>query len=186
MKRNKLFSVLAAGLCIGFVACNSSSDSKATNGDSLNNSNTNGATSSGNYAARADTINTNVAAGYYLNPRTGKKYTKLNVDRNTGVITDESGAPVRRYVDTRTWWVYDAGSGDTLGSARMENGNLMYRGNNGEWQTYDKRWTDDTTMNNTGMNDSTATGSGADTRGHTKMKVKSSGDKMKKVEKSKD
>src|SRR4051812_9920838 len=146
--KNKVFSLLAAGITLSLAACNNSGETGSTT-DSTNNTTANTATSSGNYAARADSVNANVTAGNYLNPRTGKAYTKLNVDATSGSITDESGKPVKRYVDKRTWWVYDTNSWDTVGSAQMQNGNLRYRGENGDWEEYDKRWSDDMdNMNN--------------------------------------
>jgi len=191
MKKNKVFSLLAVGLALGFVACNNSGNGTSSN-DSASTTTTTATTTTTttNYAARADTVRTNVSAGYYLNPRTGKAYTKLNVDPSTGAITDESGKPVRRYVDKRTWWVYDANSWDTVGSAQLHNGSLMYRGDNGSWEAYDKRWTDDATdnMNGTMRTDSGsasgATNSGSSnmdntTNGKSKVKVTDNGNKVK-------
>src|ERR1700712_815347 len=118
MKRSNVLSFLAAGMALGFVACNNSSDSTATT-DSTSTTTTT-VTSTNNYAARADSVRANVSAGYYLDPRTGKAYTSLNVDTTTGALTDEGGRPVRRYVDKRNWSVYDAMSWDTVGSAEMQ------------------------------------------------------------------
>ena len=186
--KKKVFSLLAAGLAIGMTACNNSSNSSTASDSTATNTTTaTTSTSSGNYAARADSVNTNVSAGNYLNPRTGKAYSKLNVDQSTGRITDESGKPVRRYVDKRTWWVYDTNSWDTVGSAQMHNGSLMYRGDKGYWEQYDQRWTDD--MDNTGSmgSDSTSTmsngssgttGSSTD-KGNQKVKVADKGNKVK-------
>jgi hypothetical protein len=185
--KNKVFSLLAAGIALGFAACNNSGETGSTT-DSTNNTTANTATSTGNYAARADSVNANVSAGNYLNPRTGKAYTKLNVDATTGSLTDESGKPVKRYVDKRTWWVYDANSWDTVGSAQMQNGSLRYRGENGDWEEYDKRWSDDMdAMNNssnmnstdsTGTNASSSSGDKSNTSG-TKVKVADKGNKVK-------
>ncbi|MFL5741650.1 MAG: hypothetical protein ACJ75B_15600 [Flavisolibacter sp.] len=183
--KKKVFSLLAAGLAIGMTACNNSSNySTASDSTATNTTTATTSTSSGNYAARADTVNTNVSAGNYLNPRTGKAYTKLNLDQSTGRLTDESGKPVRRYVDKRTWWVYDTNSWDTVGSAQMHNGSLMYRGNKGDWEQYDQRWNDD--MDNTSMgNDSTSNMSNSSTSGSStdknnpKVKVSDKGNKVK-------
>ena len=188
----RIFSLAAASIVFGFIACNNNGNGTSSADSSATNTTTTTATSSNNYAARADSFRVNSQAGNYLNPRTGKPY-RLNMDQKSGSVTDESGRPVKRYVDKRTWWVYDATSGDTLGSARMENGNLRYRDNNGEWQPYDKRWTDDTTsmdngsMNNSSMNstsDSSGTSNASGTHGKSKIKVKSSSGKMKSTEKS--
>lgn len=102
-----------AALAISFAACNSSDTTTTENKDSANNSTSantsstemNTASSVGNYAALADSVRINSAAGYYLNPRTGKPYKNLKVD-SSGQIWDETGAPVWRYVDRRNWWVY--------------------------------------------------------------------------------
>src|SRR5689334_22505847 len=110
MKKNKLVSLVMAGVAFGFVACNNSSDTAATDADSANNTtanagdtssmpNTAANTSTNDYSAFADSVERNSQAGYYLNARTGKKQ-RLKVDRSTGVVTDEqSGEPVWHYVD---------------------------------------------------------------------------------------
>jgi hypothetical protein len=178
MERMKILSLVTAGLVMGCVACNNSSETSANPDSSNTGTTTNVAT--GNYAARADSVRTNVQAGYYLNPRTGRAYTTLNVDPNTGSLTDETGAVVKRYVDKRSWWVYDTNSWDTVGSAQMSNGQLMYRGTEGDWQTYDKRWTDDmdTNMNSGSMSD-TASMNG----NNSKVKIKTDDGKLKSDEK---
>lgn len=183
MKKNIFFSFLAAGLAFGFVACNNSGEStSSTDSTNNNNSATTTHTSTNNYAARADSVRANVAAGYYLNPRTGKPYTNVTVDTLTGSLRDEAGQPIRRFVDRRTWKVYDTQLWDTVGTAEMENNNLMYRSDNGNWVTYDKRWTDD---NNTGtMTDSSSTTTSktaTEENGTTskKVKVSDNGNKVK-------
>jgi uncharacterized protein (UPF0333 family) len=180
--KNKVFSLLAAGIALGFVACNNSGETGSTT-DSTNNSAANTATSSGNYAARADSINANVTAGNYLNPRTGKAYARLNIDTSTGSLTDESGRRVKRYVDKRTWWVYDTNSWDTVGSAQMKNGSLYYRGDNGDWEEYDRRWSDDmdTTGNASGQVslDSAGNSDSKSNTSGTKVKVSDKGNKVK-------
>src|SRR5436305_15194317 len=98
--KKKVFSLLAAGLAIGMTACNNSSNnSTASDSTGTNTTTATTSTSSGNYAARADTVNTNVSAGNYLNPRTGTPYSKLNLHQSTGRLTVESGKPVSRNVD---------------------------------------------------------------------------------------
>ena len=192
MKKTTLFSLLSLFIAAGFSACNSNGNNTTTT-DSTSTTTTTTTTSTGNYAARADSLRINSQAGDYLNPRTGKNVT-LTMDTTTGAITDETGRPVKRYVDKRTWHVYDAATGDTVGSAQMSNGNLMYRGTTGDWETYDKRWSDDTTSMNTvpmttDSSMSTSGGSSSSSTGtsgsHGKVKVKDHGDKVKTVEKTK-
>jgi hypothetical protein len=155
MKKNKLVSLLMAGVAFGFVACNNSSDTAATDADSVNTASTgdtssmtntanNANTSTNDYSAFADTVEKNSQAGYYVNARTGKKQ-RLKVDRTTGGVTDEqTGEPVWRYVDTRNWWVYGLDDKDwmwdTVGHAKMDNNKIMYEGDNGTWSNYDAQW----------------------------------------------
>jgi ABC-type oligopeptide transport system substrate-binding subunit len=187
MKKSNVLTLMAAGLALGFVACNNSSESTSTTDTTTTNTTTSTVTSSGNYAARADSVKANVSAGYYLNPKTGKAYTTLNVDQSTGALTDENGQPVRRYVDNRNWWVYDANSWDSVGSAQLKNGNLMYRDDKGDWEEYDKRWADDSSSmsNMSGMNSSTSdttstmSGEGSGVGKGVKVKVSDKGNKVK-------
>ena len=185
MKRNRIANVLIASAALAAVSCNNNGNGTgSTDSSSSTNTATTTQTSTSNYAARADSFRVNSEGGYYLNPRTGKPY-HLNMNTQTGAVSDESGHPVKRYVDKRTWWVYDATSGDTVGSARMDNNNLMYRGTNGDWVNYDKRWTDDmdsSSMNNSSVttSDSTSGTSGTTgTHGKTKVKIKSNSAKVK-------
>lgn len=140
MKQYKVFSLLMAFGLAALMSCNNSSNTTASNNDStqsINNS------SSGDYAAYADQIEKNSSQGYYVNPKTGKAYSKLTVDRNTGEITDENNEPVWRYVDTRDWWVYgvdDDWNWRKIGEARMDNGQLLYKDDSGNWVNYDQRW----------------------------------------------
>jgi hypothetical protein len=198
MKKNRIFSLMIASLAIGFTACNSGGDNTSTS-DSTTTSTTSTesttVTSTHNYAARADSFRTNSKAGYYLNPKSGKAYSSINVDTTSGTITDETGQPIRRYVDKRTWWVYDATSGDTIGSARMQHGSLEYRGSNNDWVNYDKRWSEDTTSmsssDNSSMNNSSSTGdtsgnTGSGTSGsgtNSKVKIKTPEGKVKSTDK---
>lgn len=179
MKKNKIFSLLAAGVTLSIAACNNSGTSTSTNDSTNTNNTTVTNTSTGNYAARADSVKANVQAGYYLNPRTGKAYTRLTVDPNTGMLTDETGMPVRRYVDTRTWWVYDTNTWDTIGSAEMQNNNLLYRDASGSWVPYDKRWAEDMNNGTTNMNDTASTMNNTNTDKNTKIKVSDNGKKIK-------
>ena len=152
MKKNSILSlVMALGLS-AFVACNDESKTAETN-DTANLTtttpdNTTTTTSTGDYSAYADEIEKNSATGRYVNPRTGKAYSKLTVNRNTGEIMDENNEPVWRYVDTQNWWVYGVDDMDwtweQMGEAKMDKDQLMYKDANGNWVTYDKRWkTDD-------------------------------------------
>lgn len=153
MKKTKIFALIAGTLTLGFVACNNDADDTAstdttTSTETVTDVNTTTATSTTDYAALADSFRVNSEAGVYLNPRTGKSI-RINVDPQTGRRTDATtGEPVWRYVDKRTWWVYGGDSWDTLGEARMDGNNLMYKGDDGTWMTYDKRWPDDETMMN--------------------------------------
>jgi hypothetical protein len=103
------------------------------------------ASSTGNYAAMADSVEKNSEQGYYLNPKTGKPYGKLKVDRSTGRVTTEAGEPVWRYVDNRSWWVYGYGdsSWNQVGQAQMQGDKLMYKGDNDKWVDYNTRWSKD-------------------------------------------
>src|SRR5215213_5974245 len=101
MKKNKFFGFLAAGIVLGFTACNNSSDGTAAN-DSSNTTldssnitaNAGSATTTTDYAAFADSVERNSQSGYYLNPKTGKKL-NLKVNRTSGAVTDaSSGEPV--------------------------------------------------------------------------------------------
>jgi hypothetical protein len=164
MKKTRIFSLLAATVAFGFVACNSGSNNTATTDTTTATTNTATTThtSNRNYAAMADSFKTNSEAGNYLEPRTGKPY-RISVS-SAGTLVDENGNAVRRYVDKRTWWVYDANTGDTVGSARMEKGSLRYRGDNDRWMPYEERWRDDMdsmngNMHNSNMNNHMDSGS---------------------------
>ena len=151
MKR-RLFSFSAAAVVLSLAACTNSGNTSNT-GDSTNTTTTNTATttttstSSGSYAAMADSVEANATKGYYLNPKTGKPYKSLKVDRTTGRITDETGEPVWRYVDNRSWWVYgdtgldSASNWSQEGQARMENDKIEYKSESGDqWGDYDTRY----------------------------------------------
>lgn len=136
------------------VSCNNSSNTTAGNSDSTSANATIGSTTStGDNTAYADEIEKNSGEGYYINPKTGKAYKKLTVNRNTGEITDENNEPVWRYVDKRAWWVYgvdDDWNWIKLDEAKMDNDQLLYKDDSGNWVSYDKRWsTNDETLNKT-------------------------------------
>src|SRR5579875_326802 len=189
--------LLAIGSAVGLMACNSNSNGSASTDSTTSTTSTatTTQTSSRNYAAMADSFRTNSAAGNYLDPRSGKPF-RLSIDTATGAVTDETThQPIRRYVDKRTWWVYDTHTGDTIGTARMEKGTLRYRGENEQWMSYEERWHDTDTMGTTGNgtnNDSSMSSaagnnnkmSGAGSSGSTgKMKIKTDDHKIKVNEK---
>ena len=172
MKQNKIFVVLTAFGLVTTVACNNSSETTASSDDSTstNTSASTATTSSNDYSAYADNIEKSSAEGNYVNPRTGKAYGKLSVNRNTGEITDENNEPVWRYVDRRTWRVYgvdDDWNWTELGEAKMDNNKLLYMDDNGSWVTYDKRWTN---------NDETITKTWKAKSGDAKIKFGKDGD----------
>lgn len=149
MKKH-LILPLAAALTLGVVSCgNSDNNTSGTTTDTATSMSPAGSsdmpatqTSMGSYAAQADSFRVNSEAGNYLDARSGKSI-RINVDPETGRRTNaETGEPVWRYVDRRTWWVYggDESNWDTVGTARMENNELQYRSNNDRWEAYDKRW----------------------------------------------
>ena len=148
MKKYSILNLVAALGLVAFVSCNDSSKTADAN-DTANTANTdntaaNTSTSTGDYSAYADELEKNSAQGRYVNPRTGKAYSKLTVNRNTGEVTDESNEPVWRYVDTQNWWVYGVDDADwtweQMGEAKMDNNVLVYKDENGNWVSYDKRW----------------------------------------------
>lgn len=139
--KTKIFSLVAATITLGFVACNNDGDSTAST-DSTTSTTTEASTntSTGNYAAQADSFRANSEAGYYLDARTGKPL-KIRVDASTGArINEETNEPVDYYVDKRTWWVYGDDSWDTIGTARMEGSELRYQNDNDKWVTFDEKW----------------------------------------------
>lgn len=170
MKKTHVFSLFAATIVMGFAACNNNgNDSASTDTTATTSTATTTQTSSRNYAAMADSFKMNSDAGNYLEPKTGKPV-RITVS-SAGTLVDENGTPIRRYVDKRTWWVYDANTGDTVGSARMENGTLKYRGDNDQWMNYDEKWHDDMdsagSMNNGNMNNSNNMNNGSTNNGST-------------------
>jgi uncharacterized protein YdaL len=138
----------------------------------------------------ADTVERNSQQGYYLNPKTGKAYKTLKVDRTTGSITDDAGEPVWRYVDNRNWWVYGGENWNQVGEAKMQGEKLTYKGDDDKWVDYDNRWMKEDEENmekwkvsDNGMKQKMTTEDGdkikikTDKEGNTKMKV--NGEKVK-------
>lgn len=150
--KQKLFGFCAVAVAVSLAACSNDSTSENT-ADSTSTTNTTASTqtttsvSEGNYAAMADSIEKNSQQGYYLNPKTGKAYSNLKVDRSTGRITDESGEPVWRYVDSRNWWVYgdndyndDIYNWNQVGEAKQDGEKLTYKADDDKWVDYDTKW----------------------------------------------
>ena len=174
MKHNKFFSLLLAVGVAGLMSCNDDSTTTATTNDSMPPTTTTDNTTMTNsstvdYSAFADDIEKN--STYYANPRTGKKYTKLTVNRNSGEIMDENNQPVWRYVDTRNWWVYGLDDEDwtweKMGEAKMDKDQMMYKDDSGKWVNYDTRWK---------MEDENFDKSWKSKSGDTKIKVSKDGD----------
>ncbi|HEV7332685.1 MAG TPA: hypothetical protein VGN63_16720 [Flavisolibacter sp.] len=150
MKRQFLNVAIVAGLALGAVACSNDGADTALNdtaASSTDNIETTTTTSTGEYAAMADSVERASQQGYYLNPRTGQPYTNLKVDRSTGRVTTEAGEPVWRYVDNRNWWVYSwdpaTDNWNQTGEARMQNNTLQFRDDSDNWVNYDARWKKD-------------------------------------------
>jgi len=150
--KQRILGFCAAAVIVGLTACSNDggsasntndSASTATNTTTGTETTTSTTTSEGAYAAMADSVERNSQQGYYLNPRTGKAYNNLKVDRSTGRITSEAGEPVWRYVDRRNWWVYGGDNWGQVGEAKMQGEKLMYKGDNDQWVDYDARWKKD-------------------------------------------
>ena len=172
-------SFLAAIAAVAMIACNNDGADNAfndktdaaKNDNAATNNNVTRNTSTQDYAALADTFRMNSEAGNYLDPRTGKSI-RIGVDPKTGTrYNAETNEPVWRYIDKRTWWVYSGDDEnsmwDTVGTARMENNRLMYRGDNEQWVTYEKRWKEE---------DERRKGDWKKKYGDTKVKIGEDGD----------
>ena len=172
-----------------FTACNNDkdgdttatgTDTSSTAGTTVSTENTTTISSSTDYSAFADSVERNSQQGYYLNPKTGKAYKSLKVDRTTGRITDDAGEPVWRYVDNRNWWVWgDDNWEDTMttwsqvGEAKKEGDALRYKGDDDKWVDYNTKWK----VSDDGMKRKMVTEDGdkikvkTDEEGNTKIKV---------------
>lgn len=190
MKRKISGFCAAAALAISLAACNGNDTATTDNKDSSgqNTSSTNMSNTSSNlgkFAALADSVRINTEQGNYLNARTGKPYTKLTVDTATGRITDETGAPVWRYVDRRTWWVYGDDDWDTnwqqQGEAKMDGDKLTYKSDGDKWVDYDTKWkvSDDGMKQKMVSDDGTKIKMKTDEEGNTKVKI---GDEKMKID----
>ncbi len=172
MKQNKILSFAMALGVAALASCGNDANTTADNADSTAaNTTVNTNTSTGDYAAYADELETNSTQGRYYNPKTGKAYKKLTVNRETGEVTDENNQPVWRYVDSQSWWVYGLDDEDWTwkqsGEAKMDKDQLMYKDDNGNWVSYDTRWkTDDEKIDKSWKTKS----------GDTKIKVSKDGD----------
>ena len=184
--KQRLFGFCAIATFIALAACNNDGTSSTTNDStSITTTNTTATTpvtttSENSYAAMADSVERNSQQGYYLNPKTGKAYSSLKVDRTSGRITDESGEPVWRYVDSRNWWVYgdndyndDTYNWQQIGEAKKEGEKLTYKGDDDKWVDYDAKWK----VSDDGMKQKMKTADGdklkvkTDEEGNTKIKV---------------
>jgi hypothetical protein len=152
MKKKFLSFCAAAALAISFTACSNtstSSENADTSSTTTTSTETAGTTpvttttSENRYAAMADSVERNSQQGYYLNPKSGKPYKSLKVDRTTGAVTDDAGEPVWRYVDNRNWWVYGGDNWEHMGDAKMEGEKLTYKSDGDKWVDYDTRWKND-------------------------------------------
>jgi hypothetical protein len=138
--KKQFFSLFAASVVLALVACNGNGDNQAAADSLTTDSSTVTTTTSGDYAAKADSIRINSEQGNYLNPKTGKPV-KLKMDVSTGAVTNaETGEPVWRYVDRRNWWVYGGDDWNQIGEAKMDNDKLVYKTDDDRWVTYDERW----------------------------------------------
>ncbi|HEY0749976.1 MAG TPA: hypothetical protein VGD26_02400, partial [Chitinophagaceae bacterium] len=157
-------------------ACNNESDSTVeTDTTTTENTVTTTNTSTGDYAAQAETYRAGNDAGAYIDARTGTTV-RINVDPQTGIRTNvATGEPVWRYIDTRTWQVYNGDSWDPIAEARREGNTIVFKAEDGSWVSYDTRWPNDETE----MKDYKTK------IGDTKVKVSEDGDIKVKDEKGK-
>jgi hypothetical protein len=180
----KFFGLLLA-ITIGLAACNDDADNKAANdstdtsGTTATTTETTTTTSSTDYAALGEEYRTNSEAGNYLDPKTGKKI-RISVDPSTGTrYNAETGEPVWRYVDRRTWWLYGGDNWDKVGEVKMEGNTLRYKGDNDAWVTYDERYPNDAAEMKTWKERIGDTKYKVDKDGDIKIKNKETGEKIK-------
>jgi len=172
--KTKFFSLLAATMLFGLVACENSGNKndKEDNTAVGNTGSENTETSTGDYAAKAGEFERNSEAGKYMDVRTGKPI-RLSVDKSSGrIINSENSQPVTRYiyVDNNDWWVYDW-EGNKLGQAKVENDKVLFD-DNGSWVDYDVKWKDDENDTKVKMDEDES----KIKTGDTKIKVEKDGD----------
>ena len=185
MKRTFL-NFCAAATVVCFAACNNSGttadgkDTTAATPPTTTETTPTSTTSTGTYAALADSVEKNSQQGYYLNPKTGKTYSALKVDRTSGKVMTEAGEPVEQYVDNRNWWVYGGENWEHVSDAKMEGDKLLYKDEGDKWVDYDKtKWK----ISDNGQKQKMVTEDGdkvkikTDEEGNTKIKV--NGEKVK-------
>jgi hypothetical protein len=184
---NKKFLAFLLAITVGVAACNNDADNTAANdstdttggSDTANTGAVTNNTSETDYAAKVDEYNTASAAGNFLDPRTGKSI-KVAVDPSTGRrYNPETGEPVWRYVDKRTWWLYGGDDWEGIGEARMEGNKLQYKGDNDQWMTYEQRWPNDATEMKDWKTKVGNTKIKVSKDGDIKIKDKETGDKVK-------
>jgi hypothetical protein len=184
MKNVKVLGLI--GLVAGFMACNNDANNTAaadsTSKDSSTATTTTTTTSNVNYAAMADSFQTNSAAGNYLDAKTGKPIKiRYDVEKHRAV-NEATGEPVWRYVDKRNWWVYGDNNDrwDTVGTAKMQGNNILYHGDNDSWVTYDERWKADDERMMSGDSNSKVSDNGNKIKdANGKIKVADDGNKIK-------
>ena len=113
------------------------------------------------------------------------------MDTATGMITDDAGEQVWRYVDNRDWEVYGDSNMDDdntnwgqVGKAKMDNDKIMYEGEGDKWVDYNAKYktSDDAYLkkhkvSDNGMKEKIVTQDGdkiktkTDEEGNTKIKV---------------
>lgn len=123
---------------IAFVSCNNEAgnDSDSDTTDNALNS----TTSSGEYAAKAETFRVNSEAGKYKDVKTGQPI-RISVDPSTGQKTNaETNAAVDRYIYVvdGTWWVYDENDNQET-RAKLENDRVLFEDGD-KWVEYDVKF----------------------------------------------
>ncbi len=167
---NKKFFGFLLVITVGALACNNDADNTAANDttDTATATTTETTTTSTttDYAAMGEEFKSASDAGNFLEPKTGKSI-RIAIDPSTGArFNAETGEPVWRYVDRRTWWLYGGDDWNKIGEVKMDGSTLKYKGENDTWVTYEERW----------PNDATEQKEWKEKIGNTKYKVSSDGD----------